>query len=260
MSFEIVQDDVLHALQDFERRGEKFDCVVMDPPYCSGGAFTSTISKNSEKYCRSDKYLDFFDGLGQLALFRFLCEIFFNCRNVLKSPGYLFCFTDWRIYPIVSEAFMRGQITSRGVLVWNKMNSRINPGQFRNDCEFIFYGTAGSKKNNKFLTSNVISCRSPLSCTRIHPTQKPEKVYAHLYNILEDGARILELFSGSASGGVAAIHNGFDYIGVESSPFYVASSRKRLRDELARKDFLDPKQTKKESKKEETPLLPFDEK
>lgn len=67
---------------------------------------------------------------------------------------------------------------------------------------------------------------------------------------------MLELFSGSASGGVAAIQNGFDYIGVESSPFYVASSRKRLRDELARKDFLEPKRIKKESKKEETPLFP----
>ena len=27
MTAEIIQDDVLHALQDFERRGEKFDCV-----------------------------------------------------------------------------------------------------------------------------------------------------------------------------------------------------------------------------------------
>ena len=45
MSFEIIQDDVLHALQDFERRGEKFDAVVMDPPYCSGGLLPAQVAR-----------------------------------------------------------------------------------------------------------------------------------------------------------------------------------------------------------------------
>lgn len=256
MTAEIIQDDVLHALQDFERRGEKFDCVVMDPPYCSGGLLPAQVAKSGiAKYSEMTTLGDFEDGMGALTFFKFLVEVFRGSKRVLRQPGYLFSFIDWRMYPIVFESMERGGLRLTGSITWNKLNSRPNPGQFMQDSEFVIYSTNGAKKNGKFGGHSVVTCPAPITCSRIHPTQKPEKVYAHLYNILEDGARILELFSGSASGGVAAIHNGFDYVGVESSPFYVASSRKRLRDELARKDFLEPKQNKEESK-EETPLFP----
>lgn len=248
---------MLIALQDFERRGEKFDCVVMDPPYCSGGLLPAQIARSGiTKYLDTTTLGDFEDGMSQLAFFRFMIEVFTRSKRVLNQPGYLFSFIDWRSYPVISEALERGGVRWLGTCVWNKGNSRPNPGHFLQDCEFVLWGTNGREKTKNFGGHAVIDCRAPLMAERIHPTQKPEKVYAYLYNILEDGARILELFSGSASGGVAAIHNGFDYIGVESSPFYVASSRKRLRDELARKDFLEPKTDHKEEPKEETHLFP----
>ena len=42
------------------------------------------------------------------------------------------------------------------------------------------------------------------------------------------GGTILDPFSGSASTGIAAIRNGWDYIGIEAMPEYAAMSRRRL--------------------------------
>jgi len=255
MTAEIIQDDVLLALQDFERRGEKFDAVVMDPPYCSGGLLPAQVARSGiAKYSEKTTLGDFEDGMSALTFWRFMIEVFRGSKRVLKQPGYLFSFIDWRQYQVIFSAMERGGLRLTGSITWNKLNSRPNPGQFMQDSEFVIYATNGSRKTDKFGGHSVVTCPAPITCTRIHPTQKPEKVYAHLYNILEDGSRILELFSGSASGGVAAIQAGFDYIGVESSPFYVASSRKRLRDELEKAQFLEPK--KEEAPKEETPLFP----
>lgn len=240
MSWQIIQEDVLIALAEMEKRGEKFDCVVMDPPYCSGGLLPAQVARGAiSKYNLIQEHGDFDDGMSALTFWRFMIEVFTRSRRVLKKPGYVFSFIDWRMYPVIFQAMEMSGIKIRGGLVWNKINSRPNHGQFIQNCEFIIYGTNGQEKNfNKHGGQAVFTCPAPLTRTRIHPTQKPEKVYAHLYSILEDGARILELFSGSASGGVAALEMGADYVGVESSPYYVAASRKRLRETENKIDFL----------------------
>lgn len=240
MTAEIIQDDVLHALQDFERRCEKFDCVVMDPPYCSGGLLPAQVQRSGiAKYCNTVTLGDFEDGMSALTFFRFMIEIFRGSKRVLNQPGYCFSFIDWRNYQIIFSAMERAGLRLTGTITWNKLNSRPNPGQFSQDSEFVIYATNGAKKNvEKFGGHSVVSCAAPLVSSRIHPTQKPLLVYAHLYRILNKRAKILELFSGSASGGVAALQLGFDYVGIESSPYYVAGARKRLRDEQARLSFL----------------------
>ena len=142
MTAEIIQDDVLHALQDFERRGEKFDCVVMDPPYCSGGLLPAQVARSGiAKYSEMTTLGDFEDGMSALTFWRFMIEVFTRSRRVLKKPGYLFSFIDWRMYPVIFQAMEISGIKIRGGLVWNKIISRPNHGQFIQNCEFIIYGT-----------------------------------------------------------------------------------------------------------------------
>lgn len=241
---EIIQDDVLHALSKLASDNELFDCVVMDPPYCSGGLTPTQITRRGvDKYCKTKTLGDFEDGMSGISFYRYMLEVFRESRGVLTKPGYLFCFIDWRMYPVIYQALEGAGVCLRGAITWNKLNSRPNFGQFRQDSEFILYGTNGKDKTRNIGNHSVITCPSPLMSDRIHPTQKPVKVYAELYKILNPNGRILELFSGSTAGGVAAIHSGFDYIGVESSPFYVATSRKRLREELEKACFLGDKTT-----------------
>jgi DNA modification methylase len=62
-----------------------------------------------------------------------------------------------------------------------------------------------------------------------HPAQFPTELAEWVGKLIcPQGGTILDPFSGSASTGVAAIRNGWDYIGIEAMPEYAAMSRKRL--------------------------------
>ena len=52
--------------------------------------------------------------------------------------------------------------------------------------------------------------------------------------ITPPGGTILDPFAGSSSTGVAAIHNGWNFIGIDQSPEYIEMSNRRLSAELAK--------------------------
>lgn len=109
MNAEIIQDDVLHALQELEKSGEKFDCVVMDPPYCSGGLLPAQVARGGiAKYSEMVTLGDFEDGMSALTFWRFMIEVFTRSRRVLRKPGYVFSFIDWRQYQVIFSAMERG--------------------------------------------------------------------------------------------------------------------------------------------------------
>lgn len=63
---------------------------------------------------------------------------------------------------------------------------------------------------------------------RMHPTQKPVKLYKFLYHhYAKPGDRILDTHLGSASSAIAAHQMGFDFVGTELDPDYYAASVKR---------------------------------
>jgi len=62
-----------------------------------------------------------------------------------------------------------------------------------------------------------------------HPAPYPPALAEWVGKLVcPQGGTILDPFSGSASTGVAAIRNGWDYVGIEAMPDYAAMSRKRL--------------------------------
>lgn len=67
-----------------------------------------------------------------------------------------------------------------------------------------------------------------------HPAPFPWQVAEWCGKLIcPPGGTILDPFSGSASTGVAAIRNGWDYIGIEAEEEYILMSRKRLEGEAA---------------------------
>ena len=65
--------------------------------------------------------------------------------------------------------------------------------------------------------------------TRIHPTQKPVKLYEWLLtNYAKPGQRILDTHLGSGSSAIAAHNLGFDFVGVELDADYYAAACKRF--------------------------------
>lgn len=61
-----------------------------------------------------------------------------------------------------------------------------------------------------------------------HPTQKPVKLMAWCLRFLPDAKTILDPFMGSGTTGVAAIHAGRDFIGIERDPKYYEIACRRI--------------------------------
>lgn len=65
--------------------------------------------------------------------------------------------------------------------------------------------------------------------TRIHPTQKPKKLYKMLLrDFAKPGDRILDTHLGSGSSAIAAYDGGFDFVGCEIDADYYAAAVKRF--------------------------------
>ena len=70
---------------------------------------------------------------------------------------------------------------------------------------------------------------------RIHPTQKPVKLYRWLLkNYAKPGDLILDTHVGSGSSLVACIMEGFDYIGYEIDKEYYDGATKRIKAEQSK--------------------------
>lgn len=64
---------------------------------------------------------------------------------------------------------------------------------------------------------------------KIHPTQKPTKLYKWLLTeFAHEGDKILDTHVGSASSLIACAEMGFDFVGLELSEAYYKLSRERL--------------------------------
>ena len=68
---------------------------------------------------------------------------------------------------------------------------------------------------------------------KIHPTQKPIKLYEWLLmNYAKEGDKILDTHLGSGSSRIAAYRNGFDFVGFEIDKDYFEAQEKRFKTEL----------------------------
>jgi len=68
----------------------------------------------------------------------------------------------------------------------------------------------------------------PRDPDKVHPTQKPVALLAYLLRTYcQPGAVVLDPFTGSGTTGVAAIREGFRFVGIEREAQYVEIARKR---------------------------------
>jgi site-specific DNA-methyltransferase (adenine-specific) len=78
----------------------------------------------------------------------------------------------------------------------------------------------------------------------IHPTVKPTDLMAYLVRLVTPpGGLVLDPFMGSGSTGKAAMREGFNFIGCELSPEYLAIAEARIAHELAKRQRPEPPQS-----------------
>lgn len=239
-TFELRCGDCLEELSRLIVEGRQFDAVATDPPYCSGGNTTAerqapmirkyygnrTTTGNDWKF----NDLQFADSMDLNALYDFTRRWLRLTWQLLKPPGYIFIFCDWRQIGTFANVIQSAGYSFRGVFPWNKKNARPNKGQFTQCCEFVVYGTKKGKSIQH--AKGWIECPPPPTESRIHPTEKPPEVFSHLYKILPPEAEsVLDPFCGSAASGVAALSHGLDYVGIDIVDGFIQQARARLEKE-----------------------------
>jgi len=223
--------DVMKAIPD-----ESLDAVFTDPPYSSGGQFRSDRTKSTTtKYIGSnvkDKRAEFSgDNRDQRSMLAWCSLWIAECVRVLKTGGVFGAFTDWRQYPIVSDAIQAGGIIWRGVVTWDKVNSRPVLGRPVNQCEFVLWGSKGPMPIRPELgvVPGMVSVSRDAMSKR-HQAGKPVKLMRTLARVVPVGGIIYDPFAGSGSTGVAALLEGRRFIGTEWTKEWHGVALRRLRE------------------------------
>lgn len=129
------------------------DLVLIDPPYSSGGLFAGDRKQDTRvKYTDAvfngaARFPSFSgDNMDQHSFIQFMAHVSMELRELTKEGGTIAAFIDWRNLPAMTDAIQMAGWVWRGVIVWDKGISRNIPGRFRNDCEYIVWGTNGRKE------------------------------------------------------------------------------------------------------------------
>lgn len=215
------------------------DMVLTDPPYSSGGTFSADRKKTTrEKYTSEEhggaaRLPDFSgDNMDQRSFEKFMSVALAGAREKTKPGGICAAFIDWRGLPLMADALQMAGWIYRGVVVWDKGNSRPTPGRFRNDCEYIVWGTNGHRPAKFESGASVLKgCHhmpGVSSKSKRHQTEKPVGLLKELLKIAPPGGAVLDPFMGSGSTGEACAELGLDFFGIELSGFYFDVAKMRI--------------------------------
>ena len=155
-----------------------------------------------------------------------------DARRIAKPGAPVCLFIDWRQLPAMTLALQWAGWTWRGVAVWDKVASRPQKGRFRQQSEYIVWGS-----NGKMPLERNVGClpgvfRYPNPQNRIHVTEKPLQLMRDVVQICEPGGRILDPFAGAGTTVLAAVQEGYEAVGIEMSDAYFRRSAERLKTAL----------------------------
>ena len=210
----IIQGDALKVLEGFAPG--TFDAVITDPPYASGGR--TQVEKNkstTQKYSSMKNAPPPFDG------------------DAKDQRSWTRWAAEWRQLPAATDALQWAGWIWRGTAVWDKGNSRPQKGRFRQQAEYIVWGSNGDMPISRPVPClpGVFKYGNPQK--RIHLTEKPLQLMRDVVKITEPGGHILDPFAGSGTTVLAAVLEGYRATGIEMSDYYVQAARERLERETA---------------------------
>jgi len=230
---EIIHGDVLRVLPTFP--DGLFGGILTDPPYASGAADQNSKQKaTSQKYSsvKSGNPLPDFEGdsKDQRSWTHWMAEWLSEARRTCKPGAPICLFIDWRQLPSMTDALQWAGWLWRGTLVWDKTNSRPQRGRFRQQAEFIVWGSNGHMPLDRAapVLPGVFRQSMPALVKRHHQTEKPLEVMRELARIIEPGEIILDPFAGAGTTVLAAKLEGYPAVGIELSKHYANTARKRV--------------------------------
>lgn len=170
----------------------KVDAVITDPPY-GISANKQTLGKGKKTFERGGDWDD-------------------ERPDIRWIPGYTRWFCIWG-----GNYFADMLPPTNDILVWHKLND----GRSFSECEFAW---SNSGKQSR------IKSHHWGGEDKQHPTQKPLAVMDWCMALFPDAGVVLDPFMGSGTTGVAAIHAGRSFYGIEREPKYFDIACRRIED------------------------------
>ena len=195
----IYNEDCLIAMKDMS--DNQFDLAIVDPPY-------EVINNNKAKGFKNDTFKNIrnakeWDHKPDKEYFN---ELFRVSKNQII----------WGFQYFIDEL-----PPTKSVIVWDKMNG----ANFMNDAELAWNSGKG---NNRIFKHAYIGRYHP-DPIKIHPTQKPTKLYEWLLmNYAKEGDTILDTHLGSGSIAIACHNLGYNLTGYELDKDYFDAANKRI--------------------------------
>ena len=205
----IHNGDCLEAMK--EMRDNEFDLAIVDPPYGIGAGGKSfinrnTANKNAEKFYKDNDW----DRIRPSK--KYFLELERVSKNQIVWGGNYFC-------DLIKPA--------RCFIVWDKKTGDNSYA----DCELAL---TSINSNAKIFTKFWLGAHANNGTPRIHPTEKPVKLYEWLLmNYAKEGDKILDTHLGSGSIAIACHNLGFDLTGYELDKEYFDNAIKRIKNHQA---------------------------
>jgi len=198
--------DCLEAMKQMS--DNQFDLAIVDPPYGINVAKTGNVG--GEKLAKVKDYgaKDWDKNAPDIEYFNELIRV---SKNQIV----------WGANHFIS----RIPFDSPCWIVWDKNNS----GNFA-DCELAWTSFDSAVRKFKFTWNGMLQGDMKNKEIRIHPTQKPVKLYEWILdNYANEGDKILDTHLGSGSIALACHNRGYDLTGFEIDSEYYNNAIERLR-------------------------------
>lgn len=239
MSVKLLQGDCLELMKNIP--DGSVDMVLTDPPYSSGGLFAGDRKASTrQKYTNSAyngaaRFQNFSgDNMDQRSFTEFMRMVLNKCRQKSKAESVCAVFVDWRNIVAMIAAVQCAGWAYRGIVAWDKGICRPIPNRFRNDCEYIVWGTNGPRKTEYkkgvFIGPGCYRIKSVGTKQKHHQTEKPVELLEKLLAICPDSGTVLDPFMGSGSTGVACVNTGRNFIGMELDTGYFETATRRIQE------------------------------
>ena len=160
---------------------------------------------------------------------RWMAEWLSDARKACRPGAPVCLFIDWRQYPSITDALQWAGWIWRGCVVWDKMTSRPQKGRFRQQSEYVVWGSNGPMPVNRPVgcLPGVFRYANPQN--RTHVTEKPLQLMRDLVKICVPGGRIFDPFCGAGTTVLAAKLEGYEAVGVEVTDAYYKLGSDRVR-------------------------------
>jgi site-specific DNA-methyltransferase (adenine-specific) len=185
--------DCMEAMKSFP--DGFFDLAVVDPPY---GIDRNSMNMGNSVFNKDEKKWD-----KAIPKSYFFQELFRISKNQIIWGG--------NYFPLPQSQYFA---------IWDKGETMY--GRDFAECEYAWVRSGGTR----------IYKKNPNQPDRIHPTQKPVKLYEWIYiNYLPKGGKVLDTHLGSGSNRIAADKQGnIEFWGYEIDKEYFDASVKRYND------------------------------